>query len=324
MKSAYSLANQEIAEIRNKNKEMQRRREDEVREKAPEFAQVEKQLASGGLALAKCVLDGTNNFESIKAYIEDAQNKKKIILKKLNLPSDYLDEIYSCKKCRDTGFDENGRRCECLKKMISKYVGVNSNLTESMKNQTFESFDFSLFETQPDVKGKSVLDFAKKSFDIARKFADTFDETHDNLFIYGKAGAGKTYLSSCIVNRALQRGYSVYYQSAFNLLDMCEKLKFGRFDEEDAADADYAIKYAYNVDLLVIDDLGTEFITPYSSAALFDIINSRLVSKKSTVISSNFDTDKINNEYGARLASRISGDYTKIPFPGMDLRNRKK
>lgn len=142
MKSAYSLANQEIAEIRNKNKEMQRRREDEVREKAPEFAQVEKQLASGGIALAKCVLDGTNNFESIKAYIEDAQNKKKTILKKLNLPSDYLDEIYSCKKCRDTGFDENGRRCECLKKMISKYVGVNSNLTESMKNQTFESFDF--------------------------------------------------------------------------------------------------------------------------------------------------------------------------------------
>ncbi len=324
MKSAYSLANQEILEIRNKNKAEQRRREDEVREKMPEFSQVEKQLASGGLALARCVLEGTNNVASIRAYIEEAQNKKKNILKKLNLPLDYLDEIYSCKLCRDTGFDENGRRCECLKKMISKYVGVNSNLTESMKEQTFENFDFSLFETQPDVKGKAVLDFAKKSFDMARKFADTFDETHANLFIYGKAGTGKTYLSSCIVNRALSRGFSVYYQSAFSLLDMCEKLKFGRYDEEEAQEADYAIKYAYNVDLLVIDDLGTEFISGYSSAALFDIINSRLVSKKSTVISSNLDTDKINNEYGARLASRISGDYKQIPFPGIDLRNKKR
>ncbi len=324
MKSAYSLANQEIAEIRKRNKEIQRRREDEVREKMPEFALVERQLAAGGLSLARAVLDGKSNVATARAYIEEAQNKKKSILSQLNLPSDYLDEIHSCKKCRDTGFDENGRRCECLKKMISKYVGVNSNLTESMKEQTFEVFDFSLFETQPDVKGKAILDFAKKSFDIARKFADTFDTTHENLFIYGKAGAGKTYLSSCIVNRALERGHSVYYQSAFNLLDMCEKLKFGRFDEEEATDADYAIKYAYNVDLLVIDDLGTEFISGYSSAALFDIINSRLVSKKSTVISSNLDTDKINNEYGTRLASRISGDYTKIPFPGMDLRNRRK
>ena len=323
MESAYSLANKEISEIRRKNKEELRRREAEVRQAAPQFTEVEAKLAAGGIALAKCVLDGTSNISAIRSHIEAAQAEKTAILKRLSLPENYLDEIYSCEKCRDTGFDKNGARCECLKNMISKHIGANSNLTSAMRGQSFENFDFGLFEKLPDIKGHSALAIAKKVYDKGLSFATTFDENKANLFMYGSAGTGKTYLSSCIANKALERGFSVYYQSAFQLLDTLEKLKFGRFDEDEEASAEYASKYAYDVDLLIIDDMGTEFVSGYSSAALFDIINSRLLRGKSTVISSNLSPSKIEEIYGGRMASRITGSFDVLAFVGGDLRRLK-
>ncbi len=322
MESAYSIANKEIEEIRRKNKEEQRRREDEVRRMAPEFAQVEAQLASGGTALARCVLNGDGDISVIRRHIEGAQEEKKRILTRLNLPENYLDEIHSCKKCRDTGFDENGRRCDCLKSMILKHIGINSNMTESMKNQTFENFDFSLFAKQPDIKGRSVLEAVKNTVERAKKFAVDFKQNKSNIFIYGNAGTGKTYLSSCIANKALELGNSVYYQSAFSLLEMFDKLKFGRYDESDAERFENAAKYVYDVDLLIIDDLGTEFVSVYTTAVLFDIIKTRIDMGKSTVISSNIGLSKINEIYGARITSRIEGSYEIYAFLGQDLRKR--
>ncbi len=324
MESAYSLANAEIAKIRKDNKDEQRRRETEVRLAAPEFATVEAKLAAGGLALSKCVLSGKVDISDIRAHIESAQKEKAAILARLSLPSDYLDDIYSCKDCRDTGFDEKGSRCHCLKNMISKYIGTNSNLTDIMREQTFDNFDFSLFENQPDIKGRSVAKIVKTIFDKALNFSDTFKKTEANLFMYGSAGTGKSYISSCIANKVLSRGFSVYYQSAFQLLDVLEKLKFGRYDDDEVSQADYATKYAYDVDLLIIDDVGTEFVSSYSSAALFDIINSRLATGKSTIISSNLSPSKIDETYGTRLASRIAGSYDVLAFVGADLRRIKK
>ncbi len=324
MESAYSLANAEIKRIKKTNEDLLSRREDEVREKAPEFAMVEAQLKKGGLAIARGVLEGVNNVPMARKCIEEAQAKRAEILERLHLPKDYLDEIYTCKKCRDTGFSEDGRRCECLKKMISKYIGINSNLTEAMREQTFNNFDMSLFENQEDVKGTSVLEIAKSAYKKAVIFSETFDETNTNLYLYGSAGTGKTFISSCIANRALERGFTVYYQSAFKLLDMLEKLKFGRYEDEERGQAEYAEKYLYETDLLIIDDVGTEFVTAYSSAALFDIINSRIVDRKSTVISSNLGPVKISEVYGTRLASRITGSFDVVNFIGRDLRRIKK
>ena len=181
MESAYAMANNALAEIRKKNADELKNREREVREKAPEYADIEARLAAGGLALAKCVLNGTSDISEIRRHTEKAQADKAMILKRLNLPENYLDEIYNCEKCRDTGFDENGRRCECLKNMVSKYVGVNSNLTEVMREENFDNFDYTLFASQPDIKGKSVLKIVEKTCKRAKNFADTFEETHAHL-----------------------------------------------------------------------------------------------------------------------------------------------
>ncbi len=324
MNSAYTQAMQELSERRQKNNTELIRRTEYVRQKAPEYTEIEESLKKGGTALLRGVLKGADNFEETKAAIVRQNEKKSALLQRLNLPEDYLDEIYTCPKCRDTGFDEDGRRCECQKQLIMKYISRNSNMTEHMKGQTFKNFDYTLFANQADVGGRNPLKTIEKIKAYAEQFADTFDTTHENLFFMGNAGVGKTYLSSCIANRALERGKTVYYQTSFAMFELLEQIKFNKLDSDAIEDAVTTASYLKEADLLIIDDLGTEFITQYSTAALFDIINSRLVAGKSTILSSNLNMETLEEIYSGRLRSRLIGEYTVLKLIGQDLRLSKK
>lgn len=315
MESAYVLANRELEEIKAANKEEEASRRTNAISKAPRIAEIDAELIKCGTQLLECVLKKRSNFEEIKSCIRRLQSEKISVLEKNGFSADYLDDIYSCKSCRDTGFVD-GKRCSCLKSLILKHIGANSNLAEHMKNQTFENFDFSLFANQKDDTAK-VLKVAKIICDTALAFANTFDETHKNLLLTGSAGTGKTYISSCIANRALERGKTVYYQTAYKFFELFEKDKFSRADDDDSSET---IKYIYDVDLLIIDDLGTEFVTQFTSAAFFDVINSRIISGKSTIISTNLDFEGLSKTYSQRIASRFIGDYTLLQTIGSDLR----
>ncbi|MBR5156120.1 MAG: ATP-binding protein [Clostridia bacterium] len=314
MESAYTLANRELEEIRLKNKEKESIRHSEVLLKAPRLAEIESELMKQGTRLLKCVLNRCEDFEDIKGTIQGLQKEKSQLLIKNGFDENYLDDIYSCYECRDTGFVE-GRRCECLKKLIVKNIGENSNLTEHMRKQRFENFDLSLFANQDD-EGGHTLKVMQIVCDKALSFAETFDETKDNFLILGNAGTGKTFVTSCIGNRALERGKTVYYQTAFKLFEILENNKFNKV-EEDLVDI---VKYIYDVDLLIIDDLGTEFTTQFTLAALFDIINSRIISGKSTVISTNLNFEELSNTYSQRVTSRFMESYQLIQTVGKDLR----
>ncbi len=163
MQSAHALAMNELNKIRENNITELERKKAEIRTAAPEYSKIESDLMKGGNALLRSVLHGGKDFEKIKNFIQEKQKKKISILKSLNLPDDYLDEHFNCDICHDTGFDENGKKCVCLKALTMKYIDINSNMTALMKKQTFENFDFSLFSPVPDNSGKSSLDIAKNS-----------------------------------------------------------------------------------------------------------------------------------------------------------------
>ncbi|MDO4744019.1 MAG: ATP-binding protein [Clostridia bacterium] len=315
MESAYTLANKELEDVRRKNRDEQSVRQNEVLLKIPEIADIEANLMKQGARLLSCVLNRCEDFEDIKATIQQLQKEKAELLKKNGFSEEYLNDIYSCNKCRDTGFVE-GRRCECLKSLIVKNIGENSNLTEHMREQKFENFDISLFANQ-DGNSAKTLKVMQTVCDKAMDFSETFDKTKGNFLIMGNAGTGKTFITSCIGNRALERGKTVYYQTAFRLFEIFENAKFGKGDD----DAAEIVKYVYDVDLLIIDDLGTEFTTQFTTAALFDIINSRIIAGKSTVISSNLGFEELSNLYSQRITSRFIGDYQLVQTMGKDLRD---
>lgn len=321
MESAYVLAMRELEEIRRENNAILEYRKSEAARLAPEISEIDKELMRAGSALLKTVLEKSENFAAVKEKIQGLQARKIELLRKNGFEEDYLDDIFSCEKCRDTGFI-GGHRCDCLKALIVKNLGANANLTEYMKNQTFENFDFSLFEDiERDGKTVPVKKIMRRAVEICMDFSENFQKDKQNLILSGNAGTGKTYLSSCIANRVLSRGKTVYYTSAYKLFEMLEAIKFGK--DTFGADETTA-RYVYDVDLLIIDDLGTEFMTQFTSAAFFDIVNSRLISGKSTVISTNLGLEGITDLYSQRVSSRIMGDYKAITLLGSDVRPKLK
>ncbi len=324
MESAYTLANRALSMRREENRIKQEERTREIRRACgEEYDRIEAGLRQGGTALARCVLAGGRGYEQIEESIRTLQKQRKDLLKRLGKPEDYLDEIVTCPLCRDTGYQENGRRCSCLEQMIAESMGASSNLTGVMKEQTFSNVDYTLFAKQPDENGRNPLAYIKTVYEKGMQFAETFDKTHANLLLMGNAGTGKTYLSSCIANRALERGKSVYYQTAFRLFELLEKLKFDRLLPEEEEQAAYCARQITAAELLIIDDLGTEFVTAYSAAAVFDLINTRQLQGKSTILSTNLNSGSLEKLYSKRFTSRIWGSFEIIPFIGQDLRMQK-
>ncbi len=324
MESAYTIANRALALRREENRAEQTRRAEEIRALCPEeYDRIEAGLRQGGVALARCVLSGGSQYERIKESMQDLQRQRENLLKRLEKPADYLDEIIHCSICRDTGFLENGQRCNCLKTLVADAMGASSNLTEFMKEQTFQNVDYSVFAKQPKENGRDPLAYMKAAYEKGLRFAETFEKTHANLLLMGNAGTGKTYLSSCIANHALSRGKSVYYQTAFRLFELLEKLKFDRLLPEEEEQAAYAMRQISDAELLIIDDLGTEFVTSYTAAAAFDLLNTRQLRGKSTVLSTNLNSEALEKIYSKRFTSRIWGSFEIIPFIGQDLRMQK-
>lgn len=313
MKSAYSMAKAELEKIRAGNRAALEDRWRVVTDKNPEIEKIRRELQQCGAALLRCVLDKSVRFEEVKAQIKALQEEKYSILAKNNLPKDFLDDIYDCEKCHDTG-SAGGEVCECMKRLMREAVCKKSNMTEKMQQQTFENYNHALFD-------ENVRCEMEKVFEYCRHFAETFDITHENLLLRGSAGTGKTYLSSCIANRAAERGFSVYYQSAYRLFEMAEQVKFGRQSDGDEAEI---MKYVYDADLLIIDDLGTEFVTAFSTAAFFDIINERLLSRKSTLLSTNLELEMLESVYSPRMMSRFIGEYVIVKTVGEDLRMKNR
>ncbi len=325
MESAYTLANRALAQRREENQATREGRIWEVRNAFPEeYGRIESGLRAGGTALARCVLSGGLQYPAIEESMRNLKREREELLARLGKPKDYLDEIITCPLCRDTGFLENGRRCSCLEALVAHYMGTTSNLTDAMKAQTFDKVDYSLFATQPSDNGRDTLAHMKMVYTKGMRFAETFDQTHRSLLLMGNAGTGKTFLSGCIANYAIGRGKSVYYQTAFRLFDLLEKQKFDRLLPEEEEQAVYAARQVRQADLLVIDDLGTEFVTAYSAAAIFDIINSRQLSGKSTVLSTNLNLEGLEKMYSKRFTSRLWDSFEIIPFIGKDLRMQRR
>lgn len=153
---------------------------------------------------------------------------------------------------------------------------------------------------------------------IAEGFISNFDENNgDNLLFYGTTGLGKTFLCNCIAKALLDKNKIVIYQTAFTILDILERRRFGKSSSEMS---DYQYNLLFSSDLLIIDDLGTEVSNTFTNAEIFNIVNTRIIAGKKTLISTNLTPKEISEIYTDRVFSRILDKFIPLKFYGKDLR----
>lgn len=316
----------EYEKIRLMNNSMKSKRKKKLFELNPRLLQIENELASIGIKISKAVLShDENSLQNLQSQNQILLKEKNDILLKLNLSSNYLD-VYTCYDCKDTGYVQN-KKCKCfVQKLIERYYAL-SNLKNVFEKENFEMFNFNYYPNRyysDDTSNVSKKLTSRELIDIAHKksrnFVDNFDNEFKNLLFSGNTGLGKTFLCNCIAKEILEKGKTVLYTTAPQLFKVINAILFNKVFE----DKDEYEEMIFNCDLLIIDDLGTEFITLATQSELFNIINTRMLSQKSIVISTNFSMEELENQYSSRIFSRWIANYQVLEFIGEDIRLQKK
>lgn len=320
-------ARDELEKIRQNNIEETLRRQKYAYFKIDGLELIDLKMRSQMTDLVRLTLkkpaDFSERVSQIKQDNLELQAQKAELLVENGLPMDYLEPVVSCQKCNDTG-SRDGHICDCLQKLYNKEVTKNLSALMLNGDEAFDHFRLEYYPVEYDLNlGASPADYMAAVFRKCRSFAETFPCDGRSLLFQGGTGLGKTYLSACIAREISDKGFSVCYDTASSALNAFERQKFSK-DAEEAEAASSKVNRILDCDLLILDDLGTEMITSISISALYTIINTRLISRKSTVISTNLSNEELAAKYSPQICSRMEGGYEKLPFVGKDIRILKK
>lgn len=318
-KNVYEKAVSVMDKRRIAASEEKDRRRNDIYEKIPDYKTADSRLSETGIKLARYALNGADKsqLDNLKSEIKMLSDIKKRLLVQHGYPGNYIEDVYMCRKCRDTGFI-NGEMCGCMQNVLNKTAATMSNISEIFSKVSFDEFNINYYPDVTDENGNNPRKIITNILNAAVKFMDNFDnENVRNMLFYGTTGLGKTFLSAAIANSLAKCGKTVMYYSAKDLLRMITDNEFSR-DYERRNECNRA----YNCDLLIIDDLGSEHITSNSVASLFDILNTRMINSKKMIINTNLNMKELNDTYSARILSRFT-EFKIFKFVGNDIRYLK-
>lgn len=303
------------------NRDILDNRRKKVYNLVPELQEIHNSISLLSVNQARKLLNGDDSaLIELKKEMQKLTDRKTELLVSAGYPADYLEPIYDCPDCKDTGYIGN-KKCHCFQKAIIDLLYTQSNLQDILKRENFDTFSFAYYSDNhiDPVTGRSSLANMKNAHMVAIDFVKTFTDEFHNLFLYGDTGVGKTFLSNCIAKELIDRAFSVIYLTAFELFDTFAKSKF---EKDDAAQM--MCEHIFDCDLLIIDDLGTELTNSFTVSQLFLCLNERLLRRKSTIISTNLSLESLVDIYSERTFSRITSNYTMLKLTGDDIRIKKK
>ncbi len=240
------------------------------------------------------------------------ENEKKQLLLAAGYPEDYLDPPYECPDCKDTGYIGN-EKCSCLRQLEIEQLYESLNMKAWLDGKSFDLADESYYEGEDLENFHYVLE-------VSHEMVDHFDEDHRGMVLYGNVGTGKTFMAGCIARALMEEGYLVLSFSASGLFEQISNAMYGSNKNE----LNSLNEMLYNCDLLVIDDLGTEYPNDFTKSCLFRIYNKRLDSGKPILITTNMSPSVLKDTYTERFASRLfSVDNRLCEMTGRDIRGLK-
>lgn len=308
----YNKVKEIIDQRRTEARAKSEQRSLEVRMKSPQIAQIDEELEKTGPMIFKYAVSG-QDITPLKERNQALIKERRRLIAMLGLPEDYTDVKYSCSICNDTGFLENTKACNCFRSLLYKENIKSSGMGRLIEEQSFENFDLSVYSHDQTVSAKM-----QNVVMAAKAFATEFGKKRGrNLLLMGNTGTGKTHVSTSIAKRLIENGYYVLYDSAQNIVSAFENDKFksgyGPYEPE-------AEKFL-ECDLLIVDDLGTEFANQFTTSCLYNLFTTRRNRGLSTIISTNLAPAELASKYEGRIYSRIVGmDYNVLFFEGKDYR----
>lgn len=287
-------------------------RREKIYSEIPEIREIEETISREGVKIARASIKGEKYIPETE--LEVLAEQRDSIMAENGYSPDYIYDVFNCKLCNDTGYI-NGNMCDCMKKEIQKQSFFYSNIAPALMKVDIEDFNINYYADTPDENGNIPREEIKYILEKCEEFIENFGN-HDlkNLFFFGSTGLGKTFLSAAIAKKVFEKGYSVVYYSARQLLSMMTDYEFGKAPEKKEA-----CESIFNADLLIIDDLGSEQQTSISASTLFDIINTRALNGKKMIINTNLAAKDLHSLYSDRIFSRLT-EFERLKFIGEDLR----
>ena len=321
MKPYFRETTDELRSKKERGEREQSYRLKEIYSFIPRVKEIDQSIARAGMDMAKLAILSKesieDNLKKLEEHIKALKREKALLLTENNVPLSFLEVQYSCELCKDTGYVEGGKMCKCLQQAFIEKAYKTSNLSDVLARENFSTFDIGFFSDEPfENENLNPRENMRRILAECEGYALGFANSTENLLFYGPTGQGKTFLCNCIAKSVLDQGFTVVYQTAFNLIKVLENQRFAPEQQKD----DFGYNYLFDADLLIIDDLGTEFVNTFSTLELFNVVNTRLLNMKKTVISTNLTPLQLKETYSERISSRLFGHYQFHYFYGKDLR----
>lgn len=311
-KNYFELISDRYRERRKKARDLCDARKAEVYALSPEVWDIDRELSKTSSKILSAACAGGDieaAVAKIKAENEKLRRRRAELLVSAGFPADFTDIVYTCPKCRDSGY-VGINMCECMKAAIAEAKLADSEIGNLAARQSFDNFSF-------DYYGDKNRDIMRRNFSMLKSFAENFNSgSKENWLLMGDTGLGKTHLSSAAGATVIRRGYDVVYKSAQNMMEDFENAQFHGGDPE-------SVQKYYDCDLLIVDDLGSEMTTQFTLSCLYNVINTRINGDRSTVFSTNLTQSQLRERYTDRITSRLFGEYRPLIFSGVDIRRQK-
>ena len=325
MVSRENITREVLSELetrRARNLEQERARREEASARSPRIGELladrQRSLLTGVKGAFTAPGSAQRISEELKGSIARINAELARELERVGLPRDYLQPVYQCPACRDTGYvgEPIHEQCVCLRRAVMNRLYQSEGL-HGLEQENFSSFDEGVFPDEPRPGAHTQREDARRLRQIGEKYANEFVPGEGKgLLLFGKTGLGKTFLMNCVAQRVLERGYSVVVISAFRLLDVMRRYQFGEAQEGQAEDI-------LTCDLLCIDDLGSEpMMKNLTISTLYHVINERRSDNRAIVVTTNCTGDDLYEKYDDRVAARLTDPSRMkvLPFVGVDVR----
>ena len=316
-KEVVQRARARLAQAKEDRESENRQHLAEAYQQVPRIREIDILLRRTMAMAAQAVFASGGDVQSAMAEAK-AQNqalqRERAWLIDTNFEEGFLDETPICDRCGGTGY-MGSTMCECLTELCRQEQKKELTLLSGGK-ENFSQFRLDYYPDRVDPKlGVSPRAIMERNFRTCRTYAATFSQNSGNLLFIGGTGLGKTFLSACIARAVADKGYSVLYETATHLFNKLEQAKFSPTEE-----SRYEAAKLTACDLLIVDDLGTEMPGQFVTAALYSLLNDRLLAGKPTIISTNLNVEEMQRRYSPQIASRLQGNFGQLIFLGEDIR----